>query len=154
MIISLIAAMTPSGVIGKDNALPWRLPEDLKNFKRVTLGKPIIMGRKTFESMNSKPLPGRHNIILTHAQDFEAPGCTVVHSVEEALHAAGNVEEVVVIGGAKVYEEFLPIATRFYLTRVHHEYDGDTYFPNVNWGQWKVIEESRRESFTMVTMER
>lgn len=144
--------MSENGVIGNNNALPWHLPEELKYFREKTRGKPVIMGRKTFESMGSKPLPNRLNIILTHAKNFLASDCIVVHSTEEALKVAkkaGKDEEMMVIGGAKIYEAFLPVASRIYLTVVHQNYVGDTYFPKVDWHQWKMITEEKREGFTL-----
>lgn len=152
MRIALIAAMSENGVIGNNNALPWHLPEELKYFREKTRGKSVIMGRKTFESMGSKPLPNRLNIILTHAKNFLVADCIVVHSTEEALKAAkaaGDCEEIMVIGGAKIYETFLPVASRIYLTVVHQNYVGDTYFPKVDWHQWKMITEEKREGFTL-----
>ena len=148
MHISLIAAMSENGVIGADNKLPWTLPEELAYFRKMTSGKPIIMGRKTFESMESKPLPKRHNIILTHTPDFDAPGCTIVHSPQDALTAAGDCDEIMVIGGATLYAAFLPLASRLYLTIVHQNYVGDTYFPSVDWDQWEKVEEEKRPEFT------
>ena len=148
MHISLIAAMSENGVIGADNKLPWNLPEELAYFRKMTSGKPIIMGRKTFESMESKPLPKRHNIILTHTPDFDAPGCTIVHSPQDALTAAGDCDEIMVIGGATLYAAFLPLASRLYLTIVHQNYVGDTYFPSVDWDQWEKVEEEKRPEFT------
>lgn len=152
--IALIAAMSENGVIGNHNALPWHLPEELKYFKEKTLGKPVIMGRKTFESMGNKPLPNRLNIILTHALDFTAAHCKVVHSTEEALKAAGNCDEIMIIGGAKVYEAFLPVASRFYLTLVNQNYAGDTYFPKIDWVEWKIISEEKRDKFTLKIFDR
>src|SRR5579872_5199461 len=116
MNISLIAAMSQNGVIGQNNKLPWHIPEELKYFKSKTLNKPVIMGRKTFESMGCKPLPNRINIILTKEKSFEAKGCIVVHSIEEALKTVKGYEEVMVIGGANIYEQFLPLASCLYLT--------------------------------------
>jgi dihydrofolate reductase len=149
MIISLIAAMAENGVIGKNNQLPWHLPEDLKHFKKCTLGKPIIMGRHTFESINSKPLTGRHNIIMSRDLAYLAPGCTVVHSIPEALKVVGEVEEVMVIGGSKIFELFLPLASRLYLTIVHELYTGDSYFPHVDWSQWKTVSEEDKGLFSI-----
>lgn len=143
MRVSLIAALDKNGVIGnKDNALPWYLPEDLKRFKSVTLGKPIIMGRKTFESIG-KPLPERKNIVVTRNEKYEAPGCTVVHSPEEALRAAGDMPEVVVIGGGELFSQFMPRVTRMYLTLVDGEFEGNIYFPQWNPQEWR---ETFRES--------
>lgn len=149
MRIALIAAMSDNGVIGNQNALPWHLPEELKYFREKTRDKPVIMGRKTFESMGCKPLPNRLNIILTHALHFSAPDCKVVHSVEDALKAAGDCEEIMVMGGAEIYEAFLPLASRIYLTVIHQTYAGDTVFPTVNWHAWKILSEEKRDEFTL-----
>jgi len=149
MQIALIAAMSENGVIGSNNALPWHLPEELKYFREITRGKPVIMGRKTFESMSSKPLPNRLNIILTHTLHFTATDCRVVHSVDAALKAAGDCEEIMIMGGAEIYKAFLPFASRIYLTVVHQNYRGDTYFPAVDWQEWKTISEEKRDGFTL-----
>lgn len=149
MRIALIAAMSENGVIGNHNALPWHLPEELKYFREKTLNKPVIMGRKTFESMGNKPLPNRLNIILTHALRFTNPDCKVVHSVEDALKAAGDCEEIMVVGGAEIYEAFLPLASRIYLTVIHQTYIGDTVFPTVDWFAWKILSEEKRDGFTL-----
>jgi dihydrofolate reductase len=158
MRIALIAAMTREGVIGNHNTLPWHIPEELQYFKKMTLGKPIIMGRKTFESMNCKPLPKRKNIILTKstfAKDFDSfENCIVVHSINEALSAAQESEEVMVIGGAKIYEAFLPLASRLYLTFIEAKYQGDTYFPKIDWEEWTVIEENNHVLFTTKILDR
>jgi len=153
MRISLIVAISENGVIGNQNVLPWHLPEELRYFKKITLNKPIIMGRKTFESMGSKPLPKRRNIILTHS-DMQVPNCWVVRSVQEALVAAGHCEEVIVIGGAKVYTRFLPLVSRIYLTIVHQQCVGDTYFPEVNWEQWEKVLEQEMNGFTTKIFDR
>ncbi|MDE0154332.1 MAG: type 3 dihydrofolate reductase [Gammaproteobacteria bacterium] len=139
MIISLIVAMDRRGVIGAGGALPWRLSDDLKQFKAVTMGKPLIMGRKTHESIG-RPLPGRRNIVLTRQRDYEAPGCVVCHDVESALAACAGFEEVMVMGGASLYELFLPRAGRIYLTRVEAEVNGDTHFPPFDESAWNEIE--------------
>jgi dihydrofolate reductase len=149
MHIALIAAMSENGVIGNHNVLPWHLPEELKYFREKTRDKPVIMGRKTFESMGCKPLPNRLNIILTHALRFTALDCKVVHSVEDALKAAGDCEEIMVIGGAEIYEAFLPLASRIYLTVIHQTYAGDTVFPTVDWFAWQIISEEKRDEFTL-----
>jgi len=161
MRIALIAAMTKNNVIGNQNKLPWHFPEELKYFKKITLGKPIIMGRKTFESMGSRPLPNRPNIILTQDKHFLAEGCTIVHSVEEALKVAsnkvagtGNNEEIMVIGGAKIYQQFLPLASRLYLTIIHEEYTGDAYFPVVDWQDWQSISEEIGNDYTIKVFEK
>ena len=138
MIISLIAAMDENRLIGADNTLPWRLPADLRFFKRVTMGKPILMGRKTFESIG-RPLPGRQNIVVTRDPDYAAPGCTVAHSVDAALAAAGAAEEIMLIGGASFYAQLLPRAQRMYLTLIHHAFSGDAWFPAFDLAEWREL---------------
>ena len=139
MHISLIAAMARHRVIGKDNGLPWRLPADLKHFKTVTLGKPVIMGRKTFESIG-KPLPGRTNIVVTRDPAFAAEGCDIAHSLDAAIAAAGDVPEAMIIGGANLYAQALPRATRLYLTLIDVEVEGDAWFPDYNKDEWREVE--------------
>ncbi len=145
MIVSLIAALDLEGTIGRSGELPWRLPDDLRRFKRLTTGKPVVMGRKTYESIG-RPLPKRTNIVLTGQAGYEAPGCVVVHGVEDALDearlaAAGAPEpEVMIFGGAIVYALFLPRADRFYLTRVDARVDGDTHFPLWDPAEWRETE--------------
>ena len=142
--IALIAAMAENGVIGRENRLPWRLPADLRRFKSVTMGKPVIMGRKTYESIG-KPLPGRSNIVVTRDPDYRAPGCQVVHSLEQALEAGAGHPEVMVIGGAELYRQALGRAQRMYLTLVRAEVEGDTLFPDIEPQQWRELErESHR----------
>ncbi len=143
MRISLIVAMDLEGVIGKEKALPWRLPADLKNFRKITWGKPVIMGRKTFESIG-KPLPGRTNIVLTRGAHDLPQGCRVARSLSEALDLAGSAEEVVVIGGAAIYALFLPRAERIYLTEVQERFPGDTHFPPWDRSEWREIHRSER----------
>jgi len=142
MIISLIAAMDKNRVIGKKNALPWYLPADLRHFKKLTMGKPIIMGSTTFASIG-KALPNRINIVMTRDSMFMAKGCVVVHSVKEAIHTAQGHEEVMVIGGANVFEQFLPIAQKMYLTMIDVDIGGDVYFPAWNQNEWR---ETARET--------
>src|SRR5690242_15173066 len=158
--ISLIVAMAQNGVIGRDNTLPWRLPEDLRRFKTFTLGKPILMGRKTFESIG-RPLPERQNFVLTRDRAWSAGGVTVVHSVEAALECAAGSEELVAIGGAEIYRLVLPFARRIYLTHVHADVPGDTYFPEFDATQWADVEcsahpadERHAYPVTFVTLER
>ena len=139
MRISLIVAKDLDGVIGKENALPWQLPADLKNFRKITWGKPVILGRKTFESIG-KPLPGRTNIVLTRNPQFEAEGCLMARSLEEALDHASSAEEVVVIGGAAIYAAFLPRVERIYLTEVQGHFPGDTHFPALDRSEWRETE--------------
>nr|WP_284694865.1 type 3 dihydrofolate reductase [Photobacterium galatheae] len=128
----MVAAMAKNRVIGKDNAMPWHLPADFAWFKKVTLGKPVVMGRKTFESIG-RPLPGRHNIVISRSPEFSAEGVTVVGSLDAAKAAAGDVDELMIIGGGSVYAECLPIADRLYLTFIELSVDGDTCFPD--WGE-------------------
>ena len=142
MKIVLIAAFAQNSVVGINNALPWHLPEDLKYFKRTTSGKAIIMGRKTYDSIG-RPLPNRTNIVITRNSDFKAQGVQVVSSLQAAIDLArevnfiNDVDEVMIIGGASIYEEALPQADRLYLTHVHAEVEGDAYFPAVDFSQWQ-----------------
>ncbi|AKP47495.1 dihydrofolate reductase [Bacillus smithii] len=140
--ISLIVAMDENGVIGNENRLPWRLPEDLKFFKRTTMGHVIVMGRKTFESIG-KPLPGRKNVVLTKNRSFRADNCTIVHSPEEVLAMNDQYGEIFIIGGAEIFRIFLPHAKRMYITKIHHHIAGDTYFPEVNWSEWRIEEKKK-----------
>ena len=137
--ISIIVAASSNDVIGVQGELPWRLSDDLKRFKARTLGKPIVMGRRTFESIG-RPLPGRRNIVLARRRDFAAEGCEVVSSPAGALQVAGGVAEIVIIGGSEIYGLFLPKANRLYLTRVHAEIEGDAYFPAVDEDDWRLID--------------
>jgi len=143
-IISLVAAMAKNRVIGKDNQMPWHLPADLQHFKNVTMGKPIIMGRKTFESIG-RALPGRRNIVITSNPDFSAEGCETASSFEQALKLVAEVEEVMVIGGGSLYQQTLPLADRLYLTFIALEVDGDTHFPQY---QHLALSETKRASFS------
>lgn len=133
----MIAALAENRVIGKDNQLIWRFPNDLKRFKKLTLGHHVLMGRKTFESVN-RPLPGRTNVVITRQKDYQAPGCIVVHTLEEALRKAENDPQPFVIGGAKIYELALPYADTMELTYIHHAYEGDTYFPEWDPQAWQL----------------
>jgi dihydrofolate reductase len=143
-LVTLIVAVADNGVIGRENALPWHLPEDLKRFKRLTMGKPMIMGRKTFESIG-KPLPGRRNIVVTRDTNYRRDGVDVVHGAGAALVAAGDAPEVMVIGGADLFRLFLPQAGRIHLTRVHAHVVGDVTWPALDIRQWEVIERERHE---------
>lgn len=136
--ISIIAAMDRNRVIGLNNHLPWRLPNDLKRFKELTLGKPVIMGRKTHESIG-KPLPGRRNMVLSRHSDYQAPGCETAASFEQALEKIGEAEEIMVIGGAAVYEAALPQSNRLYITLIDEEYVGDTWFPWYDKQKWAEV---------------
>jgi dihydrofolate reductase len=145
MIISVIAALSTHHVIGKNNQLPWHLPADLAHFKAATLGKSILMGRKTYESIG-KPLPGRRNIVISRQLDFQAKGSEVAHSFDEALALAGPAEEVMVIGGSQLFKETLPRADQLYLTWVHGEVEGDSYFPPLDLTEWEETSREERDS--------
>lgn len=146
MRISIIVAMGKNGVIGLDGGMPWRISADLKHFKAVTMGKPIIMGRKTHESIG-RALPGRTNIVITRQADYETQGAEVAGSMAAALEVAGDAEEAMIIGGAEIYRAALPGADRIYLTEVAGEPEGDVYFPRFERGEWEEIE---REEFPAV----
>lgn len=136
--LSIIAAVARNGVIGDRNRLIWHISEDLRHFKTLTSGHPVIMGRKTFESLG-RPLPNRRNVVVSR-QSLEIPGCEVVHSLGEALSLFPDpAEELFVIGGAQLYAEALPVADRLYLTRVEHDYEGDTRFPDWDPDAWRLV---------------
>ncbi|HTT02634.1 MAG TPA: dihydrofolate reductase [Steroidobacteraceae bacterium] len=136
--ISLLVASAENGVIGRDNSLPWHLPEDLKRFKALTMGKPMLMGRKTFESIG-KALPGRTSLVLTRSTHWKAPGAVVVHSLPEALARAAGASELMVIGGAEVFRLAMPLAERIYLTRVHAAPEGDVRLPPLEDSAWREV---------------
>jgi len=136
--VSLLVATDERGAIGRDGGLPWHLPNDLKRFKALTLGKPVVMGRKTWASIG-RPLPGRHNIVITRQPGFAAQGASVAGSLEEALALAGDVPEVCIIGGAEIYRLALPQAHVIHLTRVHAEVPADTFFPALDPAQWREV---------------
>jgi len=155
----MIAAMANNRVIGLDNKMPWHLPADLQHFKKVTTGKPVIMGRKTFESIG-RPLPGRRNIIITRNNDYSAPGIETVTTPEAALNLVSDVEEVMIIGGGNIYQQFLEKAERLYLTFIDLDVKGDTQFPDYNKvANWNVEEEiqnlpdeKNKSSYKFVTL--
>ena len=160
MKISIIVAAARNNVIGRDGELPWRLPEDLKRFKQLTSGKPVIMGRLTYESIG-KPLPDRKNIVLSTRNGLKIDGCDVVDTPDAAIRLAGGAEEVMVIGGGGVYSQMLPMADRIYMTRINATVDGDTFFPEINDNEWQVVDrvdfpedESRQFDFSFVTLDR
>jgi dihydrofolate reductase len=134
--ISFVVAVSRNGVIGRDGGLPWHVLTDLRRFKAITMGKPVIMGRKTWESLPKKPLPGRPNIVITRQKNYGAEGAIVVSDIPSALAAAGQVEEVCVIGGGEIFDMFLAQTDRIYLTEVDIEVDGDTFFPPIDPAQW------------------
>ena len=138
MMISMIVAMGRHREIGKNNKMLWHLPDDFKHFKAVTMGKPILMGRKTFESIG-RPLPGRDNIVITRNKTFAADGITLVHSVESALEAAKKYDEVMIVGGDSFYQQMLPSSDRLYITEVHHDFEADAFFPEIDLTQWREV---------------
>ena len=135
-IISLVAALSENRIIGRGNQMPWHLPDDLKFCKRVTLGKPMLMGRNTFTSIG-KPLPGRMNVVLTSNVHFQVDGVTVVHSMEQALAILSGVREIMIIGGGTLYRQWLPDADRLYLTQIRAQLEGDVFFPDWQPEQWR-----------------
>ncbi len=162
MKLSMIAAMGKDRVIGKDNDMPWHLPADLQHFKKTTLGSPIIMGRKTYDSIG-RPLPGRLNIILSRNAKLEIEGCTVVNSLGDALALAAesNAAEVFITGGAHLYNKFLDEADRLYLTLIDESFEGDTYFPDYTQLSWSEVERENHladdknpHNYSFVTLER
>lgn len=138
--VSLIVAQAENRVIGCQNQLPWHLPEDLKYFRRVTMGKPVIMGRKTFESIG-RLLPGRLNVVVTRQPDWSFPGAQVASDLQRAVELASQqgAEEVMIIGGSQIYEQAIPIADRIYLTQVHRSYEGDAWFPKLIEADWQEV---------------
>jgi dihydrofolate reductase len=158
--ISIIAAVAANRVIGAGNKLPWHLPDDLRHFKHLTRGHAIITGRRNYESIG-RPLPERHNIVVTRQRDFSAAGCTVVRSIAEALDAARDDPEIFVIGGGEIYRQTLPLAKRLYLTRVRASPPGDAFFPDYDPGEWCEVDRVERpaddrhaHAFSFVTLER
>lgn len=160
MKLSIIAALSENYVIGKDNQLPWHLPADLKRFKKITWGKPILMGRKTYESIG-RPLPGRRNIIVTRNPDFQAEGCEIVHSLDQGLSLVRDSAEVMVIGGAELFAQALPRASCMYLTVIHQHIEGDCFFPRWDAKQWREVERAdfvadskSHQGYSFVVLER
>ncbi|PKV76371.1 dihydrofolate reductase [Pontibacter ramchanderi] len=144
--IAIVVAIAENNVIGKDNQLIWHLPADLRHFKQKTMGHPMIMGRKTFESIG-KPLPGRTTIIVTRQEDYKAEGCIVVNSVEEAIAKGKELdsEQVSIVGGAEIYKQALPMVDMLYLTEVHHAFNGDTFFPELKEEEWQELSAESHE---------
>lgn len=146
MIVSFVVAIAEDGAMGKDNALPWRLPADLRHFKRTTLGKRVVMGRKTWESLGSKPLPKRTNVVLS-SQNLDLPeGVLLYKNLDDVLKDLRSEEEVCIIGGAQIFEAAMPLVDVLHLTRVHTTLpDADVFFPKIDWKQWKIVwEEAHR----------
>jgi dihydrofolate reductase len=157
MIILGPVAVSENNIIGNKNNLPWHLPEDLKHFKELTLGKTVVMGRKTYESIVArlkKPLPGRKNVVITRQKDFQVPdGVLVFSSLDEVARELSS-EDLYIIGGAEIFKLALPLSQKMYLTRVYGTYQGDAYFPEVDWSQWEKIEEEKHEGFSFLTYNR
>lgn len=160
MMLSIIVAVSENNVIGKDNQLIWHLPRDMRHFKETTTGHYIIMGRKTFES-NGKPLPNRTNVIITRDKKYKVDGCIVVHSLEDAIHEARHDSEAFIIGGGVIYKKAMPIIDRIYLTKIHHKFEGDTFFPEINMDEWQVVDqrefepdEKNKYPFTILILDR
>ena len=142
--VSIIVAIAQNGTIGDKNSLLWHIKEDMRFFRTTTSGHAVIMGRKTFESLGSKPLPKRKNIVITRAErDFE--GAFTAHSLQEAIAMAEGDEEIFIIGGAQIYAEALSVADRMYITRVERDYEGDTSFPDIDYTKWRLVSEERYE---------
>ena len=159
--ISFVVARARNGVIGRDNRIPWRIPEDMRRFKAITMGKPLVMGRKTWDSLPKKPLPGRTNIVVTRDRNFAAEGAVVVHSVEEALARAQaeKPDEIAVIGGAEIYAALLPRATRVHLTEVDLDPEGDASMPGFDAAVWREVSREAHQApdglrYAYVTLER
>ena len=142
--VSVIVAVAQNGIIGNGNALIWHISEDLRRFKSITSGHPVIMGRKTFESLG-RPLPNRTNIVITRQKDYHAEGCTVADSLDKAISLFPDNEEIFIIGGGEIYRQAMPFADKFYLTVVCHDYAGDTHFPEWNPEEWILMNEERHE---------
>ena len=140
--ISLIVAIAKNGAIGKNNDLLWHISDDLKRFKAITSGHTVVMGSKTYDSLPFKPLPKRENVVITRNKALKIEGCTVVNSINDVVTRYANEEEIFVIGGANVYEQFLPFADKLYVTQIFQEFDGDVFFPTIDPLTWKVSEQS------------
>ncbi len=159
--IAIVVAASENNVIGKDNQLIWHLPADLRYFKNLTMGHPILMGRKTYESIG-KPLPGRTTVIITRQHDLQMPGCIVTNSLDEAIAEAQKLDQdVYIIGGAEIYRQAISKADTIYLTRLHHHFDGDAYFSELAEGDWETIntdkhepDEKNKYSYSFITMKR
>lgn len=147
MLISAIAAVSQNNVIGLNNDLPWHLPADMKFFKHTTMGHAVVMGRKTYEAFG-KAYPGRTNIVITHQKDYTLPDAAVVHSLEEAINKAKDIEqhEVFILGGAQIFKQSLSVINRIYLTRIYKDFEGDAFFPTINSGEWKLIKMEPHDS--------
>ncbi len=150
--INIIVATSENNVIGRGNDIPWYIPKDLEHFKKLTTGNTVIMGRKTYESLPKeyRPLPNRFNIVITRDKSYQAKGCLVVNNLEEALRKSDNNREIFIIGGGQIYREGLKFAERIYLTKIHKNIEGDTYFPKLN-KFWKLVDEEEKSGFSFLT---
>jgi dihydrofolate reductase len=148
--IIIIVAVADNNVIGKGGKIPWYIKEDFQHFKDLTIGNVCLMGDRTYDSLPIRPLPGRENVIITFNKEYEAPGAKIFYSFEDALSAYKN-KKIYICGGATVYRIALPIATRLELTRVHKKYEGDTFFPEIDFSKWKLTKEEKHEGFTFQT---
>ncbi|MDO8538725.1 MAG: dihydrofolate reductase [archaeon] len=153
MELIIIAAVAENNVIGINGKLPWHYSEDLKRFKRLTMGFPILMGMKTFESIG-KPLPGRTNIVLSDDKNFSPEGIVVCHSINEAMQKCSNSEKVFIIGGASIYKQFLQMADSLEITFVKKRIEGDAFFPQINWGDWKEMSREKFEEIDFASFKR
>ncbi len=140
--ISIIVAISENNAIGKNNDLLWHISDDLKRFKKLTTGHTIIMGKKTFDSLPNGPLPNRTNIVITHNKNIKIPGCIIAHSIEDAINRCNNEDEIFVIGGGSIYKQLLKYANKIYLTLVHKSFDADAFFPEINFNEWTIIEQT------------
>lgn len=159
MTVTIVVAIAENYAIGKSNQLLWHMPADLKHFKQITSGHTIIMGRKTYDSVG-KPLPNRRNIIISR-QDVTIPGCEVVQSVEDALELCANEDEVFIVGGAEIYKLAMNKTDRIYLTIIHHSFDADSFFPEIDYMEWKEVsredhpaDEKHKYAYSFITLER
>lgn len=158
--LSIIVAVGENNVIGKDNDLIWKLPRDMRHFKETTTGHYIIMGRKTFES-NGRPLPNRTNVIITRDKNYTAEGCVIVHSLEDAINEAKEDKEAFIIGGGEIYKKSMTLVDRIYLTQIYYNFEGDTFFPEINMEDWTEVDrrdfepdEKNKYPFTILTLDR
>ncbi len=162
MMISMISALGENRVIGNKNTLPWHLPADFKHFKETTMGKTVVMGLNTFKSIGEKPLPGRKHIILNKNKNYHMPeNCFLATSIDEAMELVKDDGEVMICGGASIYQQFLPLSQKLYLTSIHESFEGDTFFPEVNMEEWREIsredhqpDEKNKYSYSFVILER
>jgi len=150
--LSIIVAMASNRTIGINNTLPWRIPEDLKHFKALTMGHHMIMGRKTFDSIG-KPLPGRTTVVVTRNREWKIDGCIIAHSLEEALAACSGDEEIFIVGGAELYAQALPLVNKLYITEIKQDVEGDAHFPEFNCADWQKISHEKRRQETPQPLE-